>query len=143
MDATAANLCEESATKYIGKLDNLVNAISASKRIVFNTFKIYYLLFDVLFKYEQIRRNFRSAIESCDATCEDRQKCAENLCENSTVIRNKLFELLERSYQHTILKPFQKSIENAVSDWDDFVEDCTIASDHKIKNLFDKIANAA
>lgn len=109
-----------------------------------NIVKLYLALFGVIFTYKKIRNDFRKAIELCSKECEkDPQECAQFFCEKSIEIRDSFVFLCNKSKTLSIIRPFRRHFDKAAFEWDDFVEDCTIATDPEVKKLIGQIANAA
>lgn len=135
---------EKRAISFIQKLDTAVRIVKTSGDIITGTVKLYFVLIGVIFVCEKTRRDFRKAVELCSKECEkDPQECAQFFCENSIKIRDHFVYLCNKSKTLSYLLPFRRYFDKAAFEWDDFVEDCTIATDPEIKKLIGQIANAA
>ena len=131
------------AQEFIRKLNITINMIKNSGAIFKKLFKVYFLLFNIVFGYNVIRKKFKEAIKDCSGQCSDPDKCSEFFCNTAIEIRDNLLTLFDLSKDTNILIPFRYTLEKAATDWDDFAEDCIIASDPDINKMLDKIADAA
>jgi len=130
---------DEKTKKFINNLNKAVEIVKISGRL----FVIYPILTNIIFNYNNILKSCQSAILSCDRSCKDPNQCAERFCKHGIEIRNNLLILLTYSNLTKFLLPFRHPLENAATAWDDFVEDCSVASDSEINELLGQIAHVA
>jgi hypothetical protein len=130
---------EEKARRYLDELNRTINLFQASKLYLKALSNTLFLLRNS----NSLRAEIRQTLQDCNATCEDPAKCAEILCSFAKSIRDGFFELVSMTEQSVILKPFSRLLLGPVTDWDDFVEDCTLASDDEFRKLIGQIADAA
>lgn len=138
MTAAAINI-DDKIKPFTDNLEMVVGIIKIHGR----TLNIIPPLIRVISGSEKIKRTFRSLISQCDGTCEDRHKCVDKLLFASASIRDNFVTLLNFSDMTPVLLPFRFYLKNAATYWDDLVEDFTILADPDIKNLLNKVANAA
>ncbi len=69
------------------------------------------------------------------------QETGQRIYDTAYQIRNFLVEGVQISRSTFVLLPFRRAIEKAAIDWDDFVEDCVVASDPELHNLLDQLTS--
>jgi hypothetical protein len=69
-----------------------------------------------------------------------RQENGQRIYDTACQIRDFFVEGVHISRSTFVLLPFRRAIEKAAIDWDDFVEDCVVASDHELHHLLDHLA---
>ena len=68
---------------------------------------------------------------------ENGKKMYETACQ----IRDYFVETVHISHSKALLLPFRKMIEHAAVDWDDFIEDCVVASDPDLHHLLGQLTS--
>ena len=138
MTAIAIDI-DEKTKNFISNLNKAVGIVKISGRL----FAIYPILTKIILDYNKILKSCQSAILTCDRSCKDPTQCAERFYKHGIEIRNNLLILLNYSNLAKFLLPFRHSLENAATAWDDFVEDCSVASDSELNELLGQIAHVA
>jgi len=138
MTAEAIHI-DEKAKNFIINLKKAIETAQLSRRL----FASYPILAKILFNCNTTMKSFREAISHCDRSCKDPTQCAEHFCKTAMDIRDDMLTLLNLSNLTIVLYLFRRPLKKAAIAWDDFVEDCFVASDSEINNLLDQIAHVA
>jgi hypothetical protein len=124
-----AAMLEHSTVESYVRDFKIAEMIAASGRILI----LYIMLISILYKNKKMMNRLKSSLEGDENS---------HLIEDISQIRDGFVKLYELSHQIRFLIPFIRSLENAATDWDDFVEDCVIVSDIEIKSLLTSVNNA-
>ncbi|MCP4350927.1 MAG: hypothetical protein GY795_36135 [Desulfobacterales bacterium] len=86
--------------------------------------------------------HLKSSIDSCEDECEKPSECIEQIYQTAQQFRDCFVGLHKTSLNSSLFFPFRYHLENAAIDWDDFAEDCAVASDPEIRESLIRLANA-
>jgi len=115
---------------YIRDL-KIAEMICASKRILI----LYIMLISVLLNSKKIMTHLKSQLERSET---GRDQLTAEVCN----IRDGFVTLSEYSHQTRFIRIFNRFLEKATIEWDDFVEECTVSSDPEIRELLHRVDNA-
>jgi len=103
--------------------------------------RIYIKLPLMLARHSLVLKEARDLLDRCRIACET-TSCLESNIPSINLIRDTLESLLNDAKQISLLAPFRPFLKSALVEWDDFVEDCAIASDPEIRAMIRTIADA-
>lgn len=139
MDATYDCLRQPKAQEFMYALSEAAKLITLPKHL----FLLYYYTFKILLLSGEMLRLYRKVINDCNATCKAPADCVQDFCAITTKIRDDLYSLYKHSIDRKFYMPMAGLIKRSLIDWDDLVEDCTVAADEDNVDLFKQIADAA
>ena len=139
MNATATAQCATQIAPFL----NILSRATSLTLVWSHLFRLYYLIVKLAVLHETQLRLLQELSNSCNATCDDPQKCVADICDTATYARDLILDLRNRAKKSRRLLPFRSLLERIATDWDDFVEGCAIAADSDINDLLSQLADAA
>lgn len=139
MAATTIDICLDKTNKLVDSIEKTVRLITLPGHIV----QLYLNTIILFFKSKKMTRFFKTKVVVCSKTCSTAKECLSYICEGSTKIRDGHLDLYQQSKRIPFLKPQSLIFKHLLDEWDDLVEDYTIASDPEVNNLLSQIADVA
>lgn len=109
----------------------ITEMICASKQILI----LYMMLVSVILNSKKMKTHLKSQLDKSE---NNRDHLTEEVCN----IRDGFVTLYKLSQKTSFIRLFNRSLEKATIDWDDFAEECTVSSDPEIKELLHRVNNA-
>jgi len=132
MSAHIMDIRDESA---VVDFSRTLDMLKTAENIPVLYIKIPWMLYRSSRALKKIREKFERCSSSCGASCLD------EIIEKVKPVRDSMVFIFEKMNRIKLLAPLRSFVESAVIDWDDFVEDCTVASDPEIRNMICSIAD--
>ena len=134
MSAQVMNTCDSLGLEAFGRD---LNVLWTGKDLL----TVYFRLPRMLFKQAAFLKKAKAVSGQCCKTCET-ASCVGNIASSVSYVRDGLAFIANNAAQIRALAPFRPFLRSAVAEWDDFAEDCAIASDLEIRDMICKIADA-
>ena len=116
---------------------NKLNQLQKANEVV----SVYYYSLRLFIAQYSIKKSARSMMNFCSTACPT-VECVTSISTNVRRLSRAMAVLLEGLKRRNVYSPLIPPFERMLSEWDEFAEDCDIATDPEIRDLFTKVADA-
>lgn len=139
MAAATIDICRYKTEKLVDSIEKTVRLITLPGHILRSYFNATILFFNS----KKMIRFFKTKVVVHSKTCSADKERLSYICEGSTKMRDGYLDLYQQSKRIPLLKAQSLIYKHLLYEWDDLVEDCTIAYDPEVNNLLSQIADVA